>query len=367
MNILYLSNHLNVGGITSYIFSLAKGFKERGHNVYVASSSGDRLDRFIAEGINYIRIPIRTKSEVDPRILFSLFKLLGFIKEKNIQIIHANTRVTQVLGCLIRKYSGLTFVSTCHGFFKPKFSRSILPCWGERVIAISQQVSQHLSEDFKVDKARIRVIHHGIDLNRFVPADLRAKSRAKEKFGLQANRVIGMIARLSDVKGHSYLIGALPDILKKFPDARLLIIGEGREERKLKELTGSLSIANSVIFRESVADTAQALSAMDVFAMPSLKEGLGLSLMEAMACGLAVVAADVGGIKTLIQDNQNGLLVAPQDSGALSRAISGLLEDTAKAEALGERARIFIHENFSKDQMLLETEEVYRECLNAKD
>lgn len=367
MNILYLSSHLNVGGITSYIFSLARGFKERGHNVYVASSPGDRLDRFISEGINYIRIPIKTKSEVDPKILFSLFKLLRVIKEKNIQIVHANTRVTQVLGCLIQKYSGLTFVSTCHGFFKPKFSRRVFPCWGERVIAISQQVSRHLSEDFKVDKEKIRVIHHGIDSSRFVPSDSAAKSRAKEKFGLQGNRVIGMIARLSDVKGHCYLIEAMPDILKKFPDARLLIIGEGREENKLKELAGRLGIAGSVFFRESVADTAQALSAMDIFAMPSLKEGLGLSLMEAMAGGLAVVAADVGGIKTLIRDNQNGLLVAPADSTALSGAILELLHDEAKAAALGGRARIFIQQNFSQEEMLLKTEEVYRECLNVKD
>jgi glycosyltransferase involved in cell wall biosynthesis len=367
MNILYLSNHLNVGGITSYIFSLAKGLKERRHNVYVASSSGTCLGKFIQEGINYIHIPIKTKSEIDSRILFSLFKLRKYIKEKNIDIVHANTRVTQVLACLIQKYSGRPYISTCHGFFKPKFFRRLFPCWGERVIAISQQVSDHLRDDFKVEEEKIRVIHNGIDLNRFPTQDLKAKSAAKEKFGLNDAKVIGIIARLSDVKGHIYLIEAMQKVLEKIPDARLLIIGEGKEKRKLNDLVKHLGIANSVFFMASVEDTFEALSAMDVFVMPSLKEGLGLSLIEAMACGIPVIGSSVGGIKTLIRDGENGLLVVPADSDGLSQAILELLQDSLKAKALSEKGRIFIHKNFSQGTMLLKTEEVYRECLNVKD
>ena len=366
MNILYLTTHLNTGGITSYVFSLAKGLKERGHNVYVASSSGDCLGRFIQEGINYIPIPIKTKSEIDLKILFSLFKLLKYIKEKNIEIIHANTRVTQVLGCLIQKYSGRPHISTCHGFFKPKFFRRLFPCWGKRVIAISQQVSDHLRDDFKVGQGKIRIIHNGIDLNKFSAWDSKLKSAAKEKFGLQGAKVIGIIARLSDVKGHIYLIEAMQKVLEKIPDARLLIIGEGKEERKLKDLAKHLGIANSVFFMASVADTPQVLSAMDVFVMPSLKEGLGLSLMEAMSCGIPVIGSSIGGIKTLIRNGENGLLVEPKDSNALSGAILELLQDDLKAKALGEEARIFIHKNFSQGTMLLKTEEVYRECLDVK-
>ncbi len=217
MNILYLSNHLDTGGITSYIFSLARGLKEHGHNVYVASSSGDCLGKFVQEGIGYISIPVKTKSEVDPRILFSMFRLNKFIKEKDINIIHANTRVTQVLACLIQKYSQIPYISTCHGFFKPKFSRRLFPCWGKIVIAISQQVEEHLCRDFKVEKGKIRVIPNGIDLNRFSLQDLKVKAQAKEKFGLQDAKVIGIIARLSDVKGHGYLIQAMPAVLAKIP------------------------------------------------------------------------------------------------------------------------------------------------------
>ncbi len=117
----------------------------------------------------------------------------------------------------------------------------------------------------------------------------------------------------------------------------------------------------------SVEPILEALAAMDIFVMPSLKEGLGLSLMEAMACGIPVIGSDVGGIKTLIQDGENGLLVKPADSNALSGAITELLQDNFKARALGESAHIFIHKNFSQERMFLKTEGAYRECLSVKD
>jgi len=366
MNILYLSNHLNVGGITSYILSLAKGLKSRGHNVFVASSSGDCLSKFIQGGISYIPIPIKTKSEIDLKVLFSFFKLLKYIKEKNIDIIHVNTRVTQVLGCLFHRATGKPYISTCHGFFKPKFSRWLFPCWGKRVIAISQQVSEHLRDDFKVDEAKIRLVHNGIDLNRFSIQNSNTKLATKEKFGLNNAKVVGIIARLSEVKGHIYLIEAMKKVLVKIPDAQLLIIGEGKEKKKLLDLIKRLDIEKNVFFVPSANDTIQAFLVMDVFVMPSLKEGLGLSLMEAMAYGLAVVGSNIGGIKTLIQNGENGLLVEPADSNALSRAILELLQDNFKAKALGEKARIFIHKNFSLEEMILKTEKVYLECLNAK-
>ena len=167
MNILYLTNHLNIGGISSYVLTLAAGIKKRGHNVYIASSGGQLLSSFITEGIIYIPIPIKTKSEASYKLLISKFKLLKYIKEKNIEIIHANTRVTQVLSFLIQRYCGRPYVSTCHGFFKKRFFRRIFPCWGNRVIAISESVKEHLIRDFQVKEEDVVVIHNGIDVDRF--------------------------------------------------------------------------------------------------------------------------------------------------------------------------------------------------------
>ena len=366
MNILYLTNHLNIGGITSYALTLTGGLKKRGHNVYIASSGGELLPRFIEKGIAYVAIPIKTKSEVSYKILISKFKLMKYIKQKNIDIIHANTRVTQVLSFLIRRSCQKPYVSTCHGFFKKRFFRKIFPCWGNKIIAISESVKAHLVDDFKVNQPDIRVIHNGIDVNKFKQQSLEYRVERKKDLGLGEGPVVGIVARLSEEKGHSDLIKAMQEVIARLPQAQLLIVGAGRLKEELLNLTRASGLEKSVFFLPAVADTQEVLSAMDVFVLPSLKEGLGLALMEAMACGLGVVGSAVGGIKSLIQDKYNGLLVRPADSQGLSGAILELLQNPQQARSLGANARNFISQNFSQEKMISETEQVYLECLNAK-
>jgi len=366
MNILYLTNHLNIGGISSYVLTLAKGLKAKGHNIYIASGPGELIEQFKREGINYIPIPIKTKAEIGPKVLISLMMLENFMKEKKIDIIHANTRVTQVLACLFQKRTKRPFISTCHGFFKKRLLRRIFPCWGLRVIAISEQVKEHLIKDFKVDEKNITVIHNGVDVEKFGRRKKEEGRRKKEELGLGSGPVVGIIARLSDVKGHVYLIEAMKSVLQDVPNAQLLIVGEGKMKNKLARLIAKLAIDRNVVFLPSVRDTASVLSIMDIFVMPSIEEGLGLSLMEAMAAGVAVIGSDVGGIKSLIMDGENGLLVKPKDALGIQEAILGLLKDEQKREFLGKNARIFIAQNFSQEKMLLQTEGVYSECLKER-
>jgi len=364
MNILHITNQLDVGGITSYVFSLAKGLKRKGHNVYIASSGGQLLDRFIEEGIEFIPIPILTKSEVSPKILASMFKLLKVIKQNHIDIIHAHSRTTQVLGCLLGRMTQARYISTCHGFFKMRFSRRMYHCWGQRVIAISEPVKTYLIRDFKLKEDEVKLIYHGINMEHF-KGDLKDNAREqKKKLGLTASGpVIGITSRLADIKGHSYLIQAMPAILKEFPGAQLFIAGEGKMNKELEGLTRELGLQKNVLFISSCVKIEDALSVMDLFILPSLQEGLGLSLMEAMAVGLPVIGTNVGGIKDLIRHNINGLLVEPADTQALAAAILELLKNPAKAQSLGENAETFIKENFPFDRMISETEKVYSECL----
>lgn len=367
MNILYLTNHLEVGGITSYVLSLAEGFKQQGHNVHIGSSGGGLLPEFTARGVPFLDVPARTKFEFHYGLMLSLPRVIRYIKENNIHIIHSNTRVTQVLGCLAGRYSLTPHVSTCHGFFKNRLSRRIFPCWGCRVIAISQEVAGHLAGDLGVRQECIRLIHNGVDIDRFSLRDEKIRENAREKLGLGQAPVVGIIARLSEVKGHSYLIEAMKQVLEKAAGARLLIVGEGKCAEALRNLVRRLKIENNVSFIPNVADTAGILASMDLFVLPSLQEGLGLSLMEAMASGLAVIGSDVGGIKSLIRHGHNGLLVRPKDIEGLSSAILQLLADEERRISFGNRAREFIRENFSRQDMIARTERVYAECLSAKD
>ena len=366
MNILYLTNHLNIGGITSYVLSLATGLKKGGHNIYIASSGGQLLSKLKEECIIYLPIPIKTKQEISPKIIISKIKLCGLIKKYRIDIIHSNSRTTQVLGCLLSRAMRVPHISTCHGFFKKRLFRKIFPCWGQKVIAISQQVKEHLMRDFRVDEKNIAVINNGIDVSKFKTQNPKSKMEAKKKLGLGEGLVVGIVARLSDVKGHIYLIQAMGSVLERIPQAQLVIVGRGKMKEELVRLVKDLGIEESVFFMPEVSDTKDILSVMDLFVLPSLKEGLGLALMEAMASGLAVVGSNIGGIKSLIKDGDNGLLVEPADVKGLSAAITELLRNPDKAESLGRKAKIFINENFSEEKMVLETERVYAQCLNEK-
>ncbi|HNX80848.1 MAG TPA: glycosyltransferase family 4 protein [Candidatus Omnitrophota bacterium] len=369
MNILYLANHLNVGGVTSYILTLASGFTKQGHTVYVASSGGQMVDAFEKAGARFIRIPIKTKAELHPKVLASFFYLLNRHRRYRFDIVHVNTRVTQVLGQLLRSYARLPFVWTCHGYFLRKVSHVLSPCWGDRVIAISKEVQEHLTCDFKMDVRRIRLIHNGIDVEKFRDAAyfLRAQDREdlKRRLGLHAGPVVGIIARLSDVKGHRYLIAAMKDVIAVHPAAQLLIVGEGREKVSLVRLVSELGITGNIVFHEQAPYTPEVLAAMDIFVLPSLQEGLGLALMEAMAFGLPVIGSDVGGIRTLIKDGERGLRVPAHDSKALAHAILNLLQNPEACRLFGQQASTFVAENFSQEKMRSETEKVYQECLNG--
>ena len=357
MNILFIANHLNVGGISSYLLTLGSGLKEKGHQVYLASSGGEWVERFTALGMTHITVPLKTKNEISPKIILSFLKLKKIIKVYHIDLVHSHSRTTQVLGNLLRGACGCAHIFTCHGFFKPRWSRRLFPCWGEQVIAISQEVREHLVSDFKLDPKKISVINNGVEVKNF--GDYSSRGVVRKNLGLKDELLIGIIARLSEVKGHIYLIQAMPKIISIFPAAKLLIVGVGKTKDILHKAVDRLGIRANVLFIAETKDTESLLTAMDIFLMPSLQEGLGLALMEAMAQGLAVVGSAVGGIKTLIQDGVNGLLVQPADPESIAQAIIKLLQNDQMRSNLGSQARKFIRENFSKSTFVNKTEQVY--------
>lgn len=366
MNILFISSHLDTGGITTYLLSLTKSLKKRGHTVFVASSGGNRVARFTEQGVIFIPIPIRTKSELNLfRLLPSRGILVRQVREKRIDIIHANTRVTQVLAALVSRATRVPYVSTCHGFFKPRFFRRKFPFLGTKVIAISDSVKCHLRDDFHVPESDIRLVYNGVDTEGLRMEAPKSRQAVRAGFGLGSGPVIGIVARLSDVKGHVFLIQAFKSVLGRFPDAQLLIVGEGKMDKILRHMAAELDIERSVFFFPDVSSIREAYYAIDIFVMPSLNEGLGLGLMEAMAWGKPVIGSAVGGIVNLIRDGENGLLVPPSDSGGIARAIVRLLDAPDFAATLGNNARIFIAHNFSLDTMAEGTERVYKECVKA--
>ena len=349
-----------MGGIASYVVSLARGLSGKGHEVFVASGGGDYVEKLTEEGIVHIPIPIRTKSELSPRVLISAFSLLELVKRESIDIIHAHTRVTQVASSLVSKMSKVPYVTTCHGFFKKRLGRRLFGGWGSRTIAISEAVREHLVNDFRVQKGEIDLIYNGIELAKFKNYSENEKKDIRKGLDLKEGPVIGTISRLSPVKGHKYLIEAMKEVIGKVPDAQLLIVGDGSIKEDLISLSKALGIDKNTSFVESLFDTAPPLSIMDIFVLPSLQEGLGLSTIEALAMEKAVIASDVGGVYTVVKDNLTGLLVPSRNSGALAGAIKTLLNDEGLRLKLGREGRKLVEEKFSIGSMVEKVEQVYK-------
>ncbi|MBD3296545.1 MAG: glycosyltransferase, partial [Candidatus Omnitrophica bacterium] len=160
--ILLLTTHLNVGGVGIYTVELAKYLRRNGIDVLVMSSGGQLVSRLHKENIEHINIDIRTKSEFGLKVWRALPGFIRDVSRRDVDLIHAQTRVAQVMGCVAGKVLRIPYVATCHGFFNHKrLSRRFLPCWGDRTIAISRSVKEHLINDLGVDASRIDTVYNG--------------------------------------------------------------------------------------------------------------------------------------------------------------------------------------------------------------
>ena len=360
MNVLFLTTHLNTGGITSYLLTLSKGMIERSVRVHIASSGGDMAAEFSALGVQLLNLNIRTKSELDPRIYCALLFLSRYVRRHAIDMIHAQTRVTQVMGFWLAAMTGCSYVSTCHGFFKPHVSRRIFPCWGDAVVAISAAVAKHLHDDFQIADERISLIPSGIDMRMYPPADDAKKRQMRCKYHLGAEPVVGIIARLSAVKGQDILIEAMKTVSEQIADAKLIIAGEGKTEPLLREMVKKFKLEQNVLFYAFTHKAVEILSLLDIFVMPSRQEGLGISIMEAQAAGVPVIASCVGGIPSLIEEGRTGFLVEPEDSVALGQTILSALRDPDRLARVANAGREFIRTNHSADLMVEKALTLYK-------
>ena len=361
MIVLFLTTHLNAGGITSYLFTLCKGLIRQKCSVVIASSGGDQENAFKAIGAELILVDINVKSELHPKLWKAYQTLKPFCQKRKCDVIHAQMRVTQVLGALLSQSTKIPLVTTCHGFFKKRLGRILFPCWGKKVIAISEQVQDHLQKDFRVSLSRISLVHHGIDLRLFTPVDENMRKEFQEKHGLQNKIIIGHIGRLSDVKGQDILIRAMKKVAYIYPQAQCVIVGQGKEEKALRELVKEYSLEEHVVFFPVVGQTAHMLRLFNVFVMPSRNEGLGLAVLEAQAMGLPVIVSQVGGLKTLVEDNVTGYFVPRGNALALAEKIVQVLKNPEQARLIGLNAREGVKRQWGSEEMVRKTLGVYRE------
>lgn len=366
MKVLHLTTHLNSGGITIYILRLIKTFQKKGIETCVLSSGGDYADAFKARGVKVFDLPIKTKNELSPKVYLNLPRIMQIIREEKIDVLHAHTRITQVMAFWLQTFLKIPVVTTCHGFYKRRLGRRLNPAWGDKVIAISPPVGEHLKNDHKTPMDRIQIVSNGIDIEEIDQylAQHNLES-AKIHFGFSPkDPVIGDIARLVSDKGQEDLIRAMVILKEKFPTIRLLLVGEGKNRAHLEETVQALGLKSHVFFTGALKDITHALAAMDIFAFPATwREGFGLSIVEAMACKKPVVVTNVWALNALITDKENGLLVEAKQPEALADAITQLLRDPVLCDRVSQNARKMVEAKFSISRMAEEIAQVYRDVL----
>jgi glycosyltransferase involved in cell wall biosynthesis len=363
MKILLLTTHLNLGGIAGYIKDLAGELVNRGHTVYLASSGGQLEEEIKKEGVTCIKIPIKTKSILSPKIMGSLFVLAKYFQDRKIDLIHSHTRVTSVLGCFLSKQLKVDYITTSHGIYKRKLMRRLFPFAGKKVIAVSRQASRRLREWLNIPEEKIRTIANGIDYNKFTSFNLN-KEEARRRLGLKNDDfVIGNVSRLAEIKGQDILIRAFDKLKDVVRDAKLLIVGEGKFRKNLEQLTEALNIKNKVIFTGPLKDVRCALKAMDVFCFPVLDEPFGLAVLEAMASNVPVVTSRVSEIPVILNNGGCGILVELGSDEALQEGILKLYEDEKLRLTLSINAKKQVKKKYTLERMTDEIMQLYNEVL----
>ena len=300
-------------------------------------------------------------------------RLSAFIGRVQPHIVNPHLFRSTLVAAPVAKWHGARVVETYHGregwrgslmrggFLPDRMIGKLV----DRTIAVSEAARAFLisSKGYAADK--VVVVPNGRDLSTFRPGI--ARDAVRKELGLdRVVPIVGVVGRLEAQKGHAYLFEAWPSVVAEFPDARLLVVGDGSLRSRLEARAQELEVADSVMFAGFRADVPRVLDALDVLVLPSLYEGMPLTAIEASAMGRPVVATAVDGTPEVIREARTGRLVPPADPAALSRAIRGVLRDPLGAQRMGRAGRDFVLDRFDLDRQVANTARVYRDVAGVR-
>jgi glycosyltransferase involved in cell wall biosynthesis len=357
LKILHIDPEKNWGGGESQVLGLLSYLAARGHHIHLLAHPDGRLFQRTQEQ-NIPTMPLIVRNDFDLRPVFRLRRL---IREENYDIVHLHTKRAHVLSLWL-----------CRGLATPKYvvtRRMDYPetnTWYTRylynrkvdgVVAISCKISKLLIEA-GVEREKIRLIHSGID-----PKPFEAAANIRDVHPERV--VVGMVAVLEERKGHRFLLEAAGRLKAQGYQIRYRVAGEGSLRKSLQKAATRLGVKDEVQFQGFVSDMPAFLSQVDILVLPSLFEGFGVSVLEAMAAGKAVIASRVGGLEELVSDTVTGLLVAPRDVDGLARAIAKLAVDRALLREMGRKGRARLQANFTIERMAQQNEDYYYGLLES--
>ncbi len=365
----------SIGGAQRVVLETGRGLRARGVDAFVVTRHHRGLARYEeVAGLPTYRVGRGDAGKAVAALSFILgaLRLLWRLRARY-EVLHCHQMISPMtVGLLARALAGRPLVIMPHrsgpigdiGVItrrRPLTGRLRLAAarrWGDAFVCISPAIAAELRAA-GVPAARLWPIANGVDLERLRPVGSARRAELRHLLGLPAGPLAIYAGRLAPEKGLDVLLAAWPAVLREAPDAYLLLAGAGEQRQALEAQAARLGLGRRVIFAGARDDVAPLLQAADLFVLPSYAEGLPLALLEAMACGLPVVATAVDGTAELVQDGVTGRLVPPHDTEALAR---GLVEGLASpaAPAWGERGRGLVVRQYGLAQIVGQHLELYR-------
>lgn len=364
-----------ISGAEGHLLLLLEGLRDRGIDARLIilverdKPMDDMLEAAADQGIPARRLTIRRDYDLP-----LLFRLRSALRELRPDIIHTHLAHADVYGYAASKLAGLPFVvSSRHNDdqfrYRPRWRRINRWLWRriDAGIAISRAMKEFANDVEGAPGDKVSVVHYGMDYNWLSDADIvSARLRLREEINLDRNTlVLGVVCRLVEQKGVPYALEALRRIRADFPQAHLVIAGDGEKATEFRRLASALGIADRVHWLGWRADAAELMAAFDVLLAPSLWEGFGLVLLEAMSRRIPVIASRVSAIPEIVLDGETGILIEPRDVDALTSAIARLLSDRALRKHMGLLGAARLEERFSVERMVDGTIAVYDKALKS--
>jgi glycosyltransferase involved in cell wall biosynthesis len=341
-----------MNGAMLHALLLSRELARRGHEVTMLCHGGSWLAQQLASD------PIEVlASDLHRWPTDELRRISAVIGDRSIDVVHTHMSRAHAFGVLLRWFAKVPSVATAQ-------SRHIQLHWmfNDYVVAACDATRRYHRRHNLVRAARIETIHNFIDHRRILEVPQASRDAMRNELGLNDSaKLIGVVGHIIPRKGLIHLVNALPAILAAEPNTLLLAVGfqDKYYLAKVQAAAENLGVTSSIIWLGHREDVADVLSILDLYVLPSLEESLPLTILEAMATGLPVVATNVGGIPECVQAGVTGTLVPPGDSQSLARAVIALLGDTGQRHRYGQAGRLRAIEHFSLERHAQKIEAVF--------
>jgi glycosyltransferase involved in cell wall biosynthesis len=361
--VVHIVEDLRIGGLERVIASICLGLDTTRYEVEVwcLARGGEIAEQLAHRGVTVKILGMNTYH--DP---LQIIALSGLIRRSRIDIIHTHGYFGSTfgrLGALLgRRPTIIAHVHTTYYGFKKRnlLMERFLSLFTDKIVCVSQAVRRFVVEVEGISEKKTSLIYNGVGEPSLFEVD--SDDHVTRKFlGLEEKDIVVVaVASLTPHKGHQVLIDAARVVLKRHGNVRFLIVGDGPLRNRLESYTKEMGLSAKVVFAGQRKDIAPFLKLADLFVLPSTeREGLGIALIEAMVEGLPVIGTRLGGIPEVIEDNVNGLLVAPGSPHELAAALEGLIIDKALREKMGQMGRRIYEQRFTVARMNRSIETLY--------